>query len=414
MGARALRFFTVFAIVIAIKVSAFGAGELLEYSLVKSFAKEELQAFFKLHNIPKVVLPVNYGINVYEVIYSTLYTDSSEVKASGLLYVPMVKNKNMPLMIYNHGTEICRDRSCDFTGEQSICLAFATDEYIVMTPDYIGLGKGERNQLYLNANYEASASVHMLEASQKLLGLLEVNTSKQLFVSGYSQGGHAAMATTRMLQQQYADRYPVTASAPMSGPYDLENTVYNGRNSKYEYPGFLFLMFEAYFESKGELKNLGNILNQPYNREVPPLLDGNYPIEEINKLLPDTVFKAFKDSFYLDFVNNTDADFRKYLRSNNVFDWKPEMPMMLCYCDNDEEVTYKNSITAYETMKRNGSKKVELWRAGKKFGHVNCALFAVVYTKMFFDGFRHGRPGYHGPAFKRLLLNIGKLTVKAK
>jgi hypothetical protein len=194
----------------------------------------------------------------------------------------------------------------------------------------------------------------------------------------------------------------------------LERTVYDGRNEKYEYPGFLFLMFEAYFESKGELGNISSILNPPYDKEIPLLLDGNYPLEVLNKALPDTVFKAVKESFYSDFVNNPQSGFRSYLRNQNVYDWKPEMPMMLCYCDNDEEVTYKNSITAYETMKRNGSKKVELWRAGKKFGHVNCAMFAVIYTKMFFDGFRHNRPGYHGPAFKRLLLNIGKLAVPAK
>ena len=91
------------------------------------------------------------------------------------------------------------------------------------------------------------------------------------------------------------------------------------------------------------------------------------------------------------------------------------MPMQLCYCDADEEVPYQNSISAYETMKKNGSTTVELWDSGKKFGHENCALFAVVYTKMFFDGFRYGRhPGTHGPAFKRLLLNIGKLTVKPR
>jgi hypothetical protein len=320
-------------------------------------------------------------------------------------------------MIYNHGTEMCRDRACDFLGEQTIGLAFATDGYIVLIPDYVGLGRGERNQLYLHAGTEAQASVDMLIASKKLLPLLGASYGKQLFVTGYSQGGHASMATTRLLQQKYSDQLPVTASAPMSGPYNLEKTVYDSRTGKYDYPGFLFLLMEAYLEDAGKFKDFPKYLNPPYDTIIPPLIDGNTPVEEIDKLLPDTIFKVIKEGFYKEFENNPQSDFRKYLRGNNDYDWKPEMPMQLCYCDNDEEVDYHNSITAYETMVKNGSNSVELLDAGKKFGHVNCALFAVIYTKMFFDEYRYkktSRPGHHGPAFKRLLLNIGKLAIPAR
>jgi hypothetical protein len=407
--------FSLLSITLAAKpVTQQGTGKLVEYSLVKNFPAEELKAFFKLYHIPKVMLPVNVGIRIYEVIYTTTYADNSIIKASGLVYVPMSSTEELPVMIYNHGTEICRERNCKFTGEQTICLAFATDKYIVMTPDYVGLGRSEKNQLYLHASTEAHASVDMLLAVKQLLPQLNVKASKQLFVTGYSQGGHAAMATTKLLQDEYSAQLPVTASSPMSGPYNIEGTVYDGRNQEYNYPGFLFLLLQSYFESRGDYKSLSNILNPPYDTLIPPLLDGNYPIQEIDKLLPNPVFKAIKKSFYDDFENNPESDFRKYLKSNNLYDWKPEMPMMLGYCNADEEVTYKNSTLAYETMKRNGSKSVELWRVGKKFGHVNCALFAVIYTKMFFDGFRDGHhPGSHGPAFKRLLLNLGKLGVKS-
>lgn len=389
-------------------------GELLEYNLVRRFPAEELKAFFKLHHIPKVVLPVNHGLNIYEVVYNTYYADSSIVKASGLLYVPIVEGKNMPLMIYNHGTEMCRDRSCSFTGEQSICLAFATDGYIVLTPDYVGMGKGERDQLYMNAFTESHASVDMLTAAKVLLKQLDVNTNKQLFVTGYSQGGHAAMATSRLLQTEYADQYPVTAASPMSGPYDLESTVYNGRKNDYEYPGFFMLLLQSYYESTGQIEKMGEALKAPYRTEIPPLITGNYPVQEIDKLLPDTVMKAVTEDFLTQFENDSTSGFRKYLHDNNVNDWIPEMPMKLCYCDADEEVNYKNSVDTYARMKANGAKKVVLWRVGKKFGHVNCAQFAVIYTKMFFDGFRHGKPGSHGPHFERMLLNIGKLSVPAR
>ena len=397
-----------------VPVAATTAGKLLSYSLIKSFPAQELKAFFKKHHIPKIVLPVNVGLNVYEVIYTTTYIDNTIVKASGLLYVPINGLKETPVMIYNHGTEICRQFSCDYTGEQSICLAFAADGYIVLTPDYMGLGKGERTQPYMNSKAEAGATVDMLIAIQDILPKLDVKVSKQLFVTGYSQGGHASMATTRLLQQQYATRFPVTASAPMSGPYDIEQTAINGRHARYDYPVFFFLLLQTYYESIGRPNDMAEALNSPWDTLIPPLLDGNSDIADIDMLLPDTVFKVAKPSFIYAFEHDSTKGFRAYLKENNVYNWKPDMPMQLCYCNGDEEVDYHNSIKAYNTMKSNGSNTVELWRAGKKFGHENCALFAVIYTKMFFDGFRDGHPGNHGPAFKRMLLNIGKLSVKAR
>src|SRR6266404_6895443 len=41
----------------------------------------------------------------------------------------------------------------------------------------------------------------------------------KLFITGYSQGGYVAMATHKAMQ---AAQLPVTAAAPMSGPYALE------------------------------------------------------------------------------------------------------------------------------------------------------------------------------------------------
>lgn len=389
-------------------------GQVVSYSLVRSFPKEELTAFFKAHNIPKLILPVIDGIDVYEVIYTTLYADSSIVKASGLLYLPHAVHKELPLMIYDHGTTICRDRATNFTGEQSICLAFATDGYVVAAPDYVGMGRGERDQLYLDAFTESHASVDMLLASKHILSLLEAKTSDKLFVTGYSQGGHAAMATTHLLQTEYADQFKVTAASPMSGPYDLESMVYDGRTGSYDYPVFLMMLLRTYYICQGDVSKLSTALCEPYCNIVPPLMDGEYTFNQINATLPDTVFKVLNTAFYADYDTNPNSSFKAFLKRNNVYDWKPEMPMQLCYCNGDEEVTYKNSITAFNTMQKNGAKKVELWRSGKKFGHVNCALFSVIYTKMYFDGFMQGRPGSHGPRFTRMLVNIGKLAVPAR
>jgi biopolymer transport protein ExbD len=387
--------------------------KIISYELKRSISSEELKAFFKEQKIPKVFLAADKGVNIYEIIYTTGYFNDSVIKASGLLFAPVGERADLPFMIYDHGTEFCNERPIDMKGEQSAALAFATSDYVVIYPDYVGKASGQDcNQLYLHAATEAGASVDMLRAVVDGMGLFGIKGMKQLFVTGYSQGGHAAMATHRLLQEKYQHRFTVTASAPMSGPYDMLMTVTEGRNKYYEYPGFLAYLFKAYFDVNNDTLGIHNVFAAPYNKKIPILLDGNYPVEEIGKVMPHVAFTSVSKEFYQEYETNPEMGFKKFLVDNSVYDWKPEAPMQLCYCNGDKQVTYKNSLKAYETMKKNGSKHVELWRSGKKFNHVNCALFSIIYTKMFFDGFVHNRPGTHGPRFKRMLLNIGKLAVK--
>jgi hypothetical protein len=64
--------------------------------------------------------------------------------------------------------------------------------------------------------------IDALTAARKAIGHVfaaGTTDSGKLFVSGYSEGGHVAMATVRALQQV---NQSITASAPMSGPYALE------------------------------------------------------------------------------------------------------------------------------------------------------------------------------------------------
>lgn len=407
-----LLFFIVSFFAVNAEAPAKKASVLLKKELIRSFSVEELKEFFKKNGIPALFLGAREGINIYDVLYSSTYADGSIVKASGLVFAPQNQSKKIPMMVYNQGTEICRERSLTFRGEQAMCMAYATDNYLVLMPDYIGMAEGERCHLYLHAQTEADATIDMMNVVTDSIQNFGVKGFNQLFLSGYSQGGHACLATHRELQEKYSDRYKVTASSPMSGPYNVEYTVYEGRNKHYDHPGYMAYMMKGFYESIGKPNDLGEVFISPIDSLLPPLMNGDYPMEEVNKLLPDTAFKAVKPEFYQAFVADSNQPFRKWLRDNSVFDWKPEAPVQLCYCDNDEQVTYKNSIIAYETMKTNGAKNVELWRAGKKFKHLSCALFSIVYTKMFFDGFVHNRPGSHGPAFKRLLLSIGKLGVK--
>lgn len=403
--------------ILAFSFSTVFGQQLISYTKVDSFSMEKLAERWKGMAIPKFIAPIKNDVDVYDVTYCTTYGDSSCVLASGLYFVPIAPKKPAPLLIYNHGTSTRPQRKLGYNGEEQICLMFATTGYAVCEPDYVGLGHGERRHLYIHADSEANAGIDMMKAVVELDSILALKRDPMIFVSGYSQGGHAAMAVTRKLQEKYADRYKVTASSPMSGPYDLDGVQADVMFYPYTQPHYLpylLLGYNEIYRLFSKDKFYDQVFSEPYRDAVKGAFNGGYSHEDINSMLPNIPKEMLSDSLLNLFVNDPDFEFKKLLVENSMDNWVPEMPMQICYCTGDEEVTYKNAIVAYDYMKDHGAENVKLRKAGgKKFTHRKCADWAVLYTKMYFDSFRKGsKKGRKGPVFKRMLIGIAKGVMK--
>ena len=121
----------------------FSHSQLIEYKKINSFTINELNEKWKSSSIPKIIAPINYSIDIYNILYYTEWHDGSMIKASGLYFVPNA-TEDTPLLVYSHGTRVDRNnRDIDCNREGLICSIFATDGYAVIAPDYVGLGHGE-------------------------------------------------------------------------------------------------------------------------------------------------------------------------------------------------------------------------------------------------------------------------------
>ncbi|MFN0074264.1 MAG: lipase family protein, partial [Chloroflexota bacterium] len=98
---------------------------------------------------------------------------------------------------------------------------FASYGYAVVVADYLGLGSSPGYQAYCHARSEATCVVDALRAGKSLCASNNVTLNAQLFLAGYSQGGHVTMAAHRELETFHTNEFTVTASAPCAGPYDL-------------------------------------------------------------------------------------------------------------------------------------------------------------------------------------------------
>jgi dienelactone hydrolase len=130
-----------------------------------------------------------------------------------------------PIVLYAHGTTTdLKFTMANLQNAETLSLAalFASKGYIVVAPNYAGYDSSSLDyHPYLIADQQSKDMIDALTAARTALPLASVTLTKdngQLFVTGYSQGGYVAMATQRAMQ---AAGMTVTAAAPMSGPYAL-------------------------------------------------------------------------------------------------------------------------------------------------------------------------------------------------
>ncbi len=387
-------------------------AQLISYEKYEQFTTEQLAEKWKKYGIPKMISPIKYDVDIYEIIYETQWYEGKRVKASGLYFVPKDLKEPMPFLIYNHGTSTRKERHLGFNGEETIAFMFSADGYGVGMTDYVGLGKGEGVHLYIHAESEANASIDLMKAIDQVNKELGYSRNDKLFISGYSQGGHAAMATHKMLQEKYSDQYTVTASSPMSGPYDVSKTQATVMFAEYSQPHYLpylLIGYNAAYKVFPE-EHFYEIFADHLQDEIPTLFTSGLSHREINGALPKVPMHMLQDELVEEFRSGKNERIQFVLEDNDVYQWKPEAPMQLCYCKGDEEVKWENAIVAQRYMKEQGAKNITTRHVAKKMNHRQCADFAVIYTKYYFDTFlKGGQSGRKGKPFKRGLLGLAKM-----
>tara|TARA_B100000795_G_C22666402_1_gene386150 strand:- start:395 stop:904 length:510 start_codon:yes stop_codon:yes gene_type:complete len=147
----------------------------------------------------------------------------------------------------------------------------------------------------------------------------------------------------------------------------------------------------------------------PYDSLIPVLYQGHLDLFEINDYLPEIPVDMVQPYLVDQYLNNPNYKFKLALEENNIINWKTDTPTQFCYCTEDKRVLKENSFIAYDTMLKNGSPNLILRKASNKVGHIECAGYAFVYSKLWFNTFKKGSvKGTKGNVFKRFALSIKK------
>ena len=402
----------VLACVLMMSSTLFAQSNLVSYRKLVSLDRESLDALWKSNGIPKIITKNKNEVDIYELMYKTKFPDGTEIIASGIYYVPTGTDKELATVQYNHGT-VMKPRlgdDYDYNGESTICKIYAADGYLVAWQDYIGLGKGEGYHPYQHLETEGQSGVDLLLACKQINKELKIKANDQLFITGYSQGGHATLAVHKMIQEKYSDKLTVTASSPMSGAHDMsgvQNIIMDKEYSQPHYLPYLLYGYQRMYSIFPSIEDFYSAFKAPYRHVLDKIIAKGNEVGDINSMLPKEPFTMITDSFYILYKTDPTFKFTQVLKQNNTYDWVPEAPVQFCYCVGDNEVYYKNSLVAIEWMKEHGAKNIiDREISDKLLNHQQCAPYAAMFTKFFFDNARAGKKKEINP-FKGFLVKTG-------
>lgn len=350
-------------------------------------------------------------IKIEKVSYPTVGAAGERTNATAALMLPSGDSADCqgdrPILLYAHGTTT--DKGYDFSqvanpqnpaaGESTLIAAnFAAQGYIVVAPNYAGYDESDLDyHPYLVAEQQATDMADALDSARTIIARQQrandpdytnLDDSGKLFISGYSQGGHVAMATARMFEQ---NDEPVTAIAPLSGPYALAafgDAIFSG-NVNIGASRFAPLLASGLQNAYGNVyNNTADIFTANYaNTQLPSLLSFG-ELVDANKLPDNALFEkdpennptldllpaptvpfasiGFADDNYLiktdfrtayvaDALQNPDSliamtgalpaanpqnNLRKALKANDLRGYVPKMPTLLCGGNQDPTVFY--------------------------------------------------------------------------
>jgi hypothetical protein len=196
-----------------------------------------------------------------------------------------------PIVLYAHGTTTDRNfdiSQLTASGdEEGVLLAavFAAEGYIVVAPNYLGYDTSTLGyHPYLIAAQQSKEMIDALTAARSALPTADAPNSAdggKLFITGYSEGGYVAMATHSAMQSAGTT---VTASAPMSGPYALAafgDAVFQGQVND-SAPANVALLAVGYQKAYGDIySSPSQVFDSRYAGTIETLLPGTTPVSQL-------------------------------------------------------------------------------------------------------------------------------------
>ena len=356
-----------------------------------------------------------FGYKAYKIPYTTRDEEGHEVEVSGLFVIPPMLGKQvaplggLSMVSDDHGT-IFANREApsvvgDLTGspDGSAVILTSLGGFATLQPDYIGFGDSQSHyHPFILKDSLANATIDFIRAVKVFAKENKIMLNNQLFLTGYSEGGYAAMATLKKIEEEGLSDLNVTLAAPMSGPYALKSMADAVLTQpKLSVPSFMAEIGYAYAKAKGE--EVSSVVNEPYASQLSTLFNGDFNRTEID---PKLTYKTtgddglFVGSFVKEYFSKDGNWFREAMSENSLHAWTPKTPLQLIHCQGDDVIPFAISKLTAGTMQKMGAENVSVIPVEAVLGldynvtHSSCGSLAYTVTTKIFSTMRQQTKGY--------------------
>ena len=337
-----------------------GAGQFIDAVLLKTITAAEVSAALADAGDAAFLATPRYGVQAWRLTYLTVDADGRQIVASGLVGIPQKPaNALSPVLSYQHATiKAQADAPTSLTKLGDPPVVLASLGYIVEAADYVGFGVSAGTpHPYLMSAPSASAVIDFLTASKYWRQTQHVADNKQLFLTGYSEGGYVTVAAHRALQAGTSThRGELVRVVAGDGPYDVGATL----------DQLLEIMRVDYFP-------LGYVLDPGFLRYL-----GDEDRRHARDLLLALLIGIDPSVVYSPTViDNFLSDNRAAIDTlSSVYDWAPQVPLDLFHGRDDRTVPYVSATNTLKAMQARGAGNLVTLTdcVAQPAGHAQCVL----------------------------------------
>ena len=337
-------------------------GTVEKVEFVKSYSALRLRVMIKLARLPEH-LPIRHGIDLYRVSYWTEHLGSPEI-ASGLYALPRGRAP-MGTVTWMNGTNPTRSEAPSSGGLAGLRIAapFAGSGFLLLAPDYLGLGISRTYHPYMYAPTTETTCIDFMQAAQAVSLGLGVAWRSSMMLAGFSQGAFSTAVVQRALEATPRRGIDVRAAAGLASPLNLADVTAPRAFAGGSTANTMYLAFLAHAYTRIYEKSLDTLLAEEYTQKVPVLFDGEHSVDDIVAQLPRDPREMFRPGVADALLAGQPSWFRDALSSNEAVHWTPRAPLRLYYGEQDLDVPPDDSIRAASEMQTRGG-NVELLPLG--------------------------------------------------
>lgn len=394
-----------FAGVLAPQPAECGA-RLISASQIASRNIEDIKAFFVKNKIPadllsKTLSPVQNGLNApvdrivyYRIDYHTVDHKGLPVISSGLLALPANAAGGLKLVSYQHGT-IFEDRDApsrlDSCSEaEAVASVFVLNGFAAAMADYVGLGERGGFHPYFHAESAAADCDNFLKAVREFLAWRALYPAGgRVYIAGFSQGGHAALALQRRLESPGVSESGLlpAASAVIGGACDpglvMRSWLIKSNALSGAVMGRILESYRIIYSIEDNSRP--SIFRPPYDKILNDIALSGNTIEKTMKL-PARLKELLTDDFVtnINSLSGSEDIFIKKLDENQVYkNWRAAAPVNFYHGGSDSVIPFILSEIACRRMKANGAKAAVI-NAGAAADHADSIIPSCLMARDWF------------------------------